>query len=105
VRRTATLGNDRPRHRVSVLLHRADRDPRKLHEVGGRASRPARPVEAWEASLGSVGMSPLNPEAWIVVHNAQHRAENTVARIVDTWWQTEDRRAIMISGLPRRFHE
>ena len=74
-------------------LHRADRHPR-LHEVGHRASRPARPVHP--AAARHASGEPINPEAWIWYH--EHIGKGRCP-IVDTWWQTETG-GIMITPLP-----
>ena len=52
------------RYGVTDPVLRADRDPR-VHEVGGRARREARPVE--DSLLGTVG-EPINPKAWLWYH-------------------------------------
>ena len=65
------------------LLHRADRDPR-LHEVGRRASRQARPLLAAPARDRSASRS--IPRAWLWYHE---QIGGGRCPIVDTWWQTE----------------
>ena len=75
------------------LLHRADRHP-GLHQVGARARRQARPVQAPRCS-GTVG-EPINPKAWLWYWKVVGGGR---CPIVDTWWQTETG-AIMVTTLP-----
>jgi acetyl-CoA synthetase len=77
---------------ASGVLHRAHRDPR-VHALGRRVARPARPVVAAAARLGRRADQPRGVD---VVPRAHRRRR---CPIVDTWWQTETG-AIMISPLP-----
>ena len=75
------------------LLHRADRDPR-LHEMGGRAPRPATTSPRCGCSARSASRSTPRPGSGTTRSIGGERCP-----IVDTWWQTETGQ-IMISPLP-----
>ena len=72
---------------------RADRDPR-VHEVGRRAPRGARPVSVCACSARSASRSTRRPGSGTGRSIGGGRCP-----IVDTWWQTETG-AIMITTLP-----
>ena len=85
--------SDRRALRRHHPLHRADRDPR-LHEVGHRASRAARPLHPAAAGHRWASRSIRRPGSGTTSTSAASRCP-----IVDTWWQTETG-GIMITPLP-----
>ena len=87
------LVGDRRALRGDDHVHGPDRDPR-LHEVGRRARRKARPELAAPARLGRRADQSRAPGSGTTRHIGGGRCP-----IVDTWWQTETG-AIMITPLP-----